>query len=72
MRAKSDEPAQQRDDTLPPKRPPAPSVARHSQITPELSHSGPRSSWPPINVEVGGPLSGANRTYCAHSELFRF
>jgi hypothetical protein len=28
MRIKSDEPAQQRDDTLPPKRPPAPSVER--------------------------------------------
>jgi hypothetical protein len=28
MRTKSDEPAQQRDDTLPPKRPPAPNIER--------------------------------------------
>jgi hypothetical protein len=40
MRAKSDEPAQQRDDALPPKRPPAPNLERrqpaHSSVTTEL------------------------------------
>jgi hypothetical protein len=54
MRSKSDEPAQQRDDTLPPKRPPAPSLGRSTlAATYAALHS-----WEEAGHGGIGPIAG--------------
>ena len=62
MRTKSEPAQSQRDNALPPKRPPAPSVERPTRAKPTLDRSGPharrRTGESPTATSAAGPSNG--------------